>query len=91
MIGVIVGHLLENSFCSYENPEHYLRKGIVAGVGMVILLMVQFLLQSILPVRQSLLYLFMMYVILGVQITYIFPVLVKLFFKKKVEKHALTK
>lgn len=78
LIGVIIGYLLENHFCSYQNPESYLTKVIYAVIGMAMLLTVEIMFKSFLPVQQSLIYLLGMYLTLGIQITFIFPVMVKL-------------
>lgn len=88
--GVIIGHLMENTLCAYQEPLGYRAKWVIAAVGMGLIIALQKGLKLI-PMEHGMLYFFGFYFILGLQITYIFPALFNYFYNKKMHKHALTK
>lgn len=90
LAGVILGHILENNFCVYQNPINFVSKAVIAIVGMVLLLTMQYGLK-IIPMSHGYFYYFGVYMVLGLQITFIFPLIVQLCYKKELRKPALTK
>lgn len=77
LAGVIAGHLFENSYCIFENPKSNVRRYILGFLGLGLLLGMHFVLK-IIPISHGYFYYFGAYMILGLQITFIFPLIVQL-------------
>lgn len=88
--GIVIGHLLENRFCSYSTPIKHVTKCIIGTLGIALLLSIQYVLK-VLPVNHGYGYYLCAYMLLGMQITYLFPALIQIINKKTKHKHAIDK
>lgn len=91
LAGIIIGYLMENRFCGFQGPTSYIMKIIVAFVGIATVLELKFALRSVILLNQSFFHIFAMNMILGIYIFYLFPLMLKLISREKVNRHALTK
>lgn len=77
LVGVVLGHLLENKYCRYQNPSDPLLRIVTAVIGVVMVFSVKYGLKAFEPGVALVAYTFGMYVVMGLTIVYIVPLLMK--------------
>ena len=80
LIGVVLGHLLENKYCKYQNPSDPLLRIVTAVLGLATVFVVKYTLKAFAPeasIPINNMYTFGMYFVMGITIVYLVPLLMK--------------
>lgn len=77
LLGVLVGHLMENKYCRYHTPSQYSVRIFISILGLGSVFLLKEVLKLMGPAGEVGPYLFMMYSAIGFYMVYIVPLIIK--------------